>query len=478
MTGRPDLSKGVVCRLEGPDSDGKFHSAALKAYGALGGEATLKWELRYLLPKLGFNEEGSKKMWRHLSDNWPRWENTLAHLQISPADHMGKSRCALARTTEAESLLESAEQDHWISAPALVALLAAWVHQRRRKRDQQLASCFGNLLFARCLGPEECSPLLGWRVPEQVSGACPKVKGGGRSCMCLQSLLESNLLVGRQLKAQSVVFEKITLLSKFSVCPAAAMRCKEMICNAAAIIKNNISDWGVFDWHLSSDCLVSSEKKRRRVDHHLKQHALSQQVVGSAATVTLAAKPIQGVDCAQLLLWLGIEMSSYRAHTIMDLKECNVLCVAIDAAQVGQPTRELLCGLFSDTAKGRHGALPPQVPLLARRGGSWPPFLPEAARGLKGFRARLRVASGGTGPLRSGRRVPQTFPGGVGGGGSIIDISFLCFSRNEKSISDSPPVHVNSPLRVPKGVAEQITNRRLVRALGALRLLPSLVGSS
>jgi hypothetical protein len=68
-----------------------------KAYGVGKASSSLKWELRYILPTLGFVETPSRRLWSHISDNWAKWEASVRAAALRVADHMGKSRKSLVQ---------------------------------------------------------------------------------------------------------------------------------------------------------------------------------------------------------------------------------------------------------------------------------------------------------------------------------------------------------------------------------------------
>lgn len=104
MAAEGDATKGVGLHLHGMlHRSGDTLRCLCKAFSCPPQVEKLKWELRYILPKAGWAETPTRKLWAHMSDNWPRWEAAVAMLGLQPhRDHLDKSRAAIMKQRSSE----------------------------------------------------------------------------------------------------------------------------------------------------------------------------------------------------------------------------------------------------------------------------------------------------------------------------------------------------------------------------------------
>jgi hypothetical protein len=201
--------------------------------------------------------------------------------------------------------------------------------------------------------------LEGWRIPQHASLLCQKGAVDG-VCSCIVDLLSDSARPDlRRMAPQVAAWHKLVYLTKFIACEACKCWCRSVIATLADAAEANVEQWQV-PWSSCGTEVMQGHAKRRRVDHHLKQHVL-QTASHSAPTVTTAAREVEGVDSAQALRWVSKEMSAYRANCMLDMAASQVVGFTADAARVGKPAREFLAGYFTDPVRSRHGALPCQV---------------------------------------------------------------------------------------------------------------------
>ena len=92
---------------------------------------------------------------------------------------------------------------------------------------------------------------------------------------------------------QAAAFSMLRFLTQFVNCKAVVRWCQLLQIAIASSVEDNLDHWGDHDWCCTSKALPQGGQKRRRVDFHLKQHALQVQVNGCAPSVTMAAKSVQ-----------------------------------------------------------------------------------------------------------------------------------------------------------------------------------------
>ena len=99
----------------------------------------LRWELRRVLPGLGYGEERNSKCCITVRDQLSAWDGELRLLGERPRDHRGPSHGSdVTRAADAAfgDPPADSEQEFWISSFGLVARWPFW--RRRRKGDKKL----------------------------------------------------------------------------------------------------------------------------------------------------------------------------------------------------------------------------------------------------------------------------------------------------------------------------------------------------
>lgn len=118
MSGDTQPGPGGVSRLvhlQGVLGDSERFTCALKVWRQPA-DGTCRWELRRLLPAVGYTETRSTHLCRHLRSEWLVWEALVRQFDMQVCACMGKSRRALASSSSvADSALEDAEQEFWAS---------------------------------------------------------------------------------------------------------------------------------------------------------------------------------------------------------------------------------------------------------------------------------------------------------------------------------------------------------------------------
>eukprot|EP00971_Amphidinium_carterae_P131354 2601712-Amphidinium_carterae.1 len=71
----------------------------------------LRWELRRVLPAVGYDEKGWKQMKTHVAGNWGRWQAACVLAGLDPSC-MGLSLKALRSQGASATELAAAPQEH------------------------------------------------------------------------------------------------------------------------------------------------------------------------------------------------------------------------------------------------------------------------------------------------------------------------------------------------------------------------------
>lgn len=364
LPGQPGLADhGVLLRLSGCDQDGGSVSVRWKSYTTSAHGSCLRWEFPWFTMDCGYAVSGRMQLWRHLHDNWGRWQGVLLSSGLEPDDHMGQSRFALQRAEGKEPLAAEAGQEHWTTTAGFLALLADWRHSRRAYSVRERIGDLGRLFLERCVSGAKAKALAKLEPAVEDTSACtiePVVQG---RCVCLQKALRQGHGDGPIASPQHLLYRKVVVLSTLRACLAVRGWLRRCLQELATEVEERTHVWGDFNWHTGPDAhIVMPGGKRRRVDFHVKQAAIKGAILsGKHPTPAAASRAMDGCDASQGYKWMVSEVAAYRAQSLLNFRKQQVLAIAIDAGRIGKPAKELLVGFVSCTGAGFHGALPPQV---------------------------------------------------------------------------------------------------------------------
>ena len=145
-----------------------------------------RWELRRVLPVVGFAESQCTHLCRHLREQWPAWIGLAEHFGLG-AQSLGKSRRALLAESDGDELqVEGAEQEFWASTAMVLLLLLHFRMRRRRVIDREQATAVLRLMLEQCLpGPaaEASQPFAVNPEALQECAAEPVING---ECYCIR----------------------------------------------------------------------------------------------------------------------------------------------------------------------------------------------------------------------------------------------------------------------------------------------------
>lgn len=172
-----DLTHGVELVLAGALSGGEQFRYFWKAFRPLSGRGgdSLRWEVKRVIIAAGYQETKSMKPWRHVTENWVKWQAQAASCGLDAHACMVPSRHALRKRPQVDmELLARAEQEPVLDTAALLALLVTWPQHRRQVDARERIIAVSVLFFRLTLDPQS----LGGMATAQ-SG--PAVVGSGRS---------------------------------------------------------------------------------------------------------------------------------------------------------------------------------------------------------------------------------------------------------------------------------------------------------
>lgn len=200
MSASSDPSKhGVLCSLTGVLGCGQRVSTRWKAWSPSRpppGGAGLRWELRRVIPDLGFTETRSTHVSVYINDRWAEWCHPLDVLGMQPeSSHLGRSRRALlAPRGTTDEMLEGAEQEYWCSTGMLVAILADRSLARRGSALRARISLLGSTCFEHCLPASAFQGLNLCVVSQECCASCRCDPVIGGQCFHVNQLFAPQVL--------------------------------------------------------------------------------------------------------------------------------------------------------------------------------------------------------------------------------------------------------------------------------------------
>ncbi|CAK0895039.1 unnamed protein product [Prorocentrum cordatum] len=360
--GSGESCNGVLCRFSACTAGGNNQSAAWKAYATEPGETELRWQILRFLPNVGYTESGKKRYWRHISDNFTRWEALLQLAQLDAPANIGRSLKSIHYRQEVDQL-DDANADHWVTSAALLCLLASWVNDRRRLDIRSQCRAILVAFLQKTVPVEAVSngPLLELRPSTSCQAACRRLPIVDDRCLCLQQLVASAASGPEQVSPQARVADKLVVLQKESgTCAAARRWFQETLQALQHIVDDAVHLWGDFDWHKGSDAKVGGEAKRRRLDPHVKVMALHTAVADGSQATGAASARAHGIEASEGVKIMKSEQACYQCACHLSAASSQQIAVCVDGARMGKPSREMLLGALSCVDTDAHFILPPQ----------------------------------------------------------------------------------------------------------------------
>lgn len=171
----------------------------------------LLWELKRVLSVAGYQETPSRKPWRHISQNWNKWDAQLVSCGLE-AGRMVPSRHALRKRPELDcDMLAKAEQEPVADTPGLLALVVTWPRARRSVEARSMMKAVAALFFRLTLDAESIAHLANrvmvrvWGLlhdalsgfPRRVKRRSPgsRAMHSCRASLCYTGLAQSSQLV-------------------------------------------------------------------------------------------------------------------------------------------------------------------------------------------------------------------------------------------------------------------------------------------
>jgi hypothetical protein len=346
-------------------SSGDSWRANLFCHRSPTGDGSIRWELRHLLPAVGYIETSSQTALRcRVATNRVAWQASFAHCGLVPfTDHFGDSYHAL-RCKRRETELANASQEYWVSTPGVIGLLLHWRANRIRS-ERELVLAVANGFINRILEPARVEDLPTTEPDVAVQALCTAAPVNGLKCVHLTRALQSVNRLAESSTPQTSVFGILECLFAYADCAAVS----KWIANILTGISTNVDarSWGVYDVLKDEDGLLlgPSGKKRRRLPPAFKEavagRAIAENRGHSAEAVLRAIDPTRaghgrGIHMEHQLVremqsasWIGFEQLHHVHFTS-------------DGVRVGQPALELFANYCYNPRERFGTPCPPMAP--------------------------------------------------------------------------------------------------------------------
>ena len=259
------------------------------------------------------------------------------------ASTMGTSRLSLhKRPPEDASAIAVAEQEHWCSSAAVVALFLFWSCAHRKREHKLRSRTSLELMLCSVLSPADCEELS--KEPEVLTDACPQYMPGV-PCQHVAAVAAACPGMGAP---QSKLAEYSAAAYERRDCPVVLQKLRALVVVAGSLMDAGASDWGERGWQWSEDAFRESVSKRRRLAERVASSVINDSVrAGRFATATAAARAMPGVDKKQAQKLIQKEVACYRESFRSIAASETCIALAVDASRIDKPKEDLLLGAVS-----------------------------------------------------------------------------------------------------------------------------------
>lgn len=187
MSARGAPKHGLHLRLDGALPGGEIVSEVWESW-ATSQDDGLRWELRRIVPSLGWVETKSTPLHKHIKHASEQIRVALKAVGIDEAQHIGRSRQALILDGAGDEELRSAEPVAWVSTSCLLLGMANFSESKRSVRDKQ-ATLFLELVLSRCLSPSAAASIDAQKPGGEAAQQCRKEPMTNDLCTCVSQAL-------------------------------------------------------------------------------------------------------------------------------------------------------------------------------------------------------------------------------------------------------------------------------------------------
>ena len=261
------------------------------------------------------------------------------------------------RQRKRETLGGDEEKDYNCSTQGMLAIiLEASEHRRCCSARQRAISMFQLVLEATV------RPALGVfdAVEGDVLDLCDEGQIEGHCCHLRAYAVDARSQDGVSFHAR-LVQNIVSLLAIRARCRAAAAHLSAILADIADEMIDNFDTWAMLDWQ-KTFLAVAEPAKRRRTDVHVKAFVTQQSLIeGRFASAHEASKSISSRPQSSVIKWMEEDLCAFKASMGMTFANSQVFSIALDAARLGKPAKDMVIAPITDLAANAHGVLSPLV---------------------------------------------------------------------------------------------------------------------
>ena len=318
--------------------------------------STIRWELRRVLPSVGYPEKKSVLLKDYVRDMLPGWRVAWASLQLPLTPGFGRPSSSHDPTSPAHHGENFEESEYWMDTDRLLVALLFWWNRAKVSGDRTArASCALRLMLEKIIDPDAVLAHDAMRWREEHLALCQLGNQRG-ACMCVGITSQKLDMIRAQRHAPHdmlrYTWKELYLARE---CPAVAAQLAMSLRVVADSALQSFNVWGDKDIGQANAIVGPSSKKRRRISSRMKEY-LAGTRVGEDTEITVRKKD------KDLLPKVKTEAMRWQlASNWLSLPCPTTLGSTFDAGRVGRPAKELLLHLGYLPRLRRGIPLPPRV---------------------------------------------------------------------------------------------------------------------
>eukprot|EP00971_Amphidinium_carterae_P251957 5002568-Amphidinium_carterae.1 len=302
--------------------------------------ADLRWELRRVLPAVGFDEKGWKQLKTHVATNWKKW-TTACELVGLPSTSLGLSLKALRSQGASAEQLSEASQEHVCSTAALLVLCLHWVDFRRQHLHKSMARALLHGFLAGTLPAHSQVAVMVARPPHTCRGSCEVEPSDQGYCACLEGIRDDMLQHSENIPdLPSLVATALLTLGTKWTCKAIRVWIGVIVCAVATDVDSSWHTWGRTSWQKTGEAAVDGKRKQRRISSQLRKFVADQAYSSRASSMNQAENLLERGYTGFASKTVMAEMAGVRTTLHLRAQEIEpVWSLSIDAARLGKPSK-------------------------------------------------------------------------------------------------------------------------------------------
>ena len=337
--------------------------------------ADLRWELRRVLPTVGYLETSKNtRLCIVAAAQESRWRGWMSAIGLDPEEHWGRSTHSLAKRRRSFHELVQAEESFWMSTEGLLLCLSCWVTFRKHIRSQLLVRLVLQTFLRATCDVDVLRRVDFKAVPEDLLTACQNVQLVGRGCFCWREWHKRVVNFGGE-DVCAILSEALYTLAVHMSCPLCTRFFGRLVHTIACHIQERADEWHERDLKDNASCIWlegPAGNKRRRVDPWVREAVVAATNVHSSSQGSGALIRADSVLSTTVLdKWAIGWLAQMQTQCHLAAKRSMVFSSAFDASYIGEPAQDLL--LHCCWAEGLQRLLPVPPVVFRRRGKHYQP---------------------------------------------------------------------------------------------------------